>query len=131
MIAFSTCWNSNRHTDGASVINEIIGLGFDSIEVSHGLKVSLLPGIQDAVHQGKVDVVGVHNFCPSPVEVMIDAPDCYEFTSHRSYDRKRSLDLTLTTLEHAASLGAKYAVIHMGSAPMKKVTPRLEELHKR
>jgi sugar phosphate isomerase/epimerase len=131
MIAFSTCWNSNRHTDGASVINEIIGLGFGSIEVSHGLKVSLLPGIKDAVHEGKVDVVGVHNFCPSPVEVMIDAPDCYEFTSHRSYDRKRSLDLTLTTLEHAASLGAKYAVIHMGSAPMKKVTPQLEELQKR
>ena len=130
MISFSTCWNSNRHTEGRSVINEIRGMGFDSIEVSHGLQVSLLPGIQEALHDGTINISGVHNFCPSPVEVLIDAPDCYEFTSHRSYDRKRALDLTLTTLENASSLGAKYAVIHMGSVPMSRMTPRLEKLQK-
>ena len=128
MISFSTCWNSNRHTEGTSVINEIRGMGFDSIEVSHGLKVSLLPGIQDAINTGTIKVSGVHNFCPSPVEVLIDAPDCYEFTSHRAYDRKRALDLTLTTLENASSLGAQYAVIHMGRVPMRRLTPRLEKL---
>ena len=130
MIAFSTCWNSNRHTDGLSVIEEIQRIGFDAIEISHGLKVSLLPGIQQAVKQGKIKVFGLHNFCPSPVEVMIDAPDCYEFTSHRAFERKRSLDLTLTTLENAASLGAKYVVVHMGSIPMKRLTPLLEKLQK-
>ena len=127
MIAFSTCWNSNRHTDGLSAIEEIQRIGFDAIEISHGLKVSLLPGIQQAVKQGKIKVFGLHNFCPSPVEVMIDAPDCYEFTSHRAFDRKRSLDLTLTTLENAASLGAKYVVVHMGSIPMKRLSPLLEK----
>ena len=128
MIAFSTCWNSNRHTDGLSAIDEIRRIGFDTIEVSHGLKVSLLPGIQQAVKDQKIRVVGLHNFCPSPVEVMIDAPDCYEFTSHRPFDRKRALDLTMTTLENAASLGAEYVVVHMGSVPMKRLSIRLEQL---
>ncbi|MFP6874413.1 MAG: TIM barrel protein [Verrucomicrobiales bacterium] len=130
MISFSTCWNSSRHSEGAAVINEIRGIGFDTIEVSHGLKVSLLPGIHKAMLCGDIQISGVHNFCPSPVEVLIDAPDCYEFTSHRSYDRKRALDLTFATLENAASLGAKYAVLHMGSVPMKRISPKLNALLK-
>jgi len=130
MISFSTCWNSNRHTEGSAVIREIRGIGFDAIEISHGLKVSLLPGIQDSLRSGSIQISGVHNFCPSPVEVLIDAPDCYEFTSHRTYDRKRAMDLTLATLENAASLGAKYAVLHMGSIPMKRITPQLDKLLK-
>ncbi len=108
------------------MIDEIVGMGFDTVEVSHGLNVSLIPGIQQAYLDGRVKVSGVHNFCPSPVEVMIDAPDCYEFTSHRPYERKRALDLTFKTLETAASFGASYVVLHMGSVPMRRISPELE-----
>ena len=128
MIAFSTCWNSSRHTDGEEMINEILQLGFDTIEISHGLSMALLPGIKKAYEAGKFKVSGLHNFCPSPVEVMIDAPDCYEFTSHRSYDRKRSLDLTLKTIEYAAEFKASYVVLHMGSVPMGQMTQQLTKL---
>lgn len=105
-------------------------MGFDTIEVSHGLKVSLIPGIKEAFLDGRIKISGVHNFCPSPVEVMIDAPDCYEFTSHRPYERKRALDLTLATLETAAEFRAEYVVLHMGSVPMKRISPELEKMLK-
>jgi sugar phosphate isomerase/epimerase len=49
---------------------------------------------------------------------MIDAPDAYEFTSHRPFDRKRAMDMTLQTLELAAEFEANYLVLHMGSVPM-------------
>ncbi|MCX6868678.1 MAG: hypothetical protein NTV46_21240 [Verrucomicrobia bacterium] len=49
---------------------------------------------------------------------MIDAPDAYEFTSHRPFDRQRAMDMTLRTLELAAEFGASYLVLHMGSVPM-------------
>ena len=49
MLSFSTCWNSHRHTDGGAMVDEILGMGFDTIEISHGLKVSLLPGVIRAV----------------------------------------------------------------------------------
>jgi sugar phosphate isomerase/epimerase len=130
MIAFSTCWNSSRHNDGEEMIDEILELGFDTIEISHGLSIALLPGIKKAYEGGKFKVSGLHNFCPSPVEVMIDAPDCYEFTSHRSYDRKRALDLTLKTIEYAAELRASYVVLHLGSVPMNKMTKELTALVK-
>ena len=127
MLSFSTCWNNGRHTDGEAMIDEILDLGFSNIELSHGMTIAKLPGIRKAYKARKFTCSGVHNYFPSPVEVMIDAPDAYEFTSHRSFDRKRALDMTLQTLELAAEFRANYLVLHMGSVPLKpaKYTKRL------
>ncbi len=127
MPAFSTCWNNSRHHDGEAMIAEILELGFSEIELSHGMTIAKLPGIKRAFENRMFTCVGVHNFFPSPVEVMIDAPDAYEFSSHRSWDRKRAMDLTLKTLDVAASFNARYLVLHMGSVPMnpKRWTKKL------
>lgn len=118
MPAFSSCWNNSRHTDGESMIEEIVALGFSRIELSHGMTIAKLPGIRKAFKRGIFTCSGVHNYFPSPVEVMIDAPDAYEFTSHRPFDRQRAMDMTLRTLDVAAEFGAHYLVLHMGSVPM-------------
>ena len=127
MLAFSTCWNNSRHHDGEAMIDEIVDLGFRNIELSHGMTIAKLPGIRKAYAAGKFTCSGVHNYFPSPVEVMIDAPDAYEFTSHRSFDRQRAMDMTFKTLEIAAEFQAGYLVLHMGSVPMnhRKWTKRL------
>ena len=44
MYSLSSCWNSNRHTDGRAMLREIRELGFDYAELSHGIRISLLPG---------------------------------------------------------------------------------------
>lgn len=118
MPAFSTCWNNSRHTDGESLVDEILELGIDQLELSHGTTITKLPGFQQAFADGRFRCVGVHNPFPSPVEVMIDAPDAFEFTSHRSSDRRRALDTALQTLDVAAEFKAHYVVLHMGSVPM-------------
>jgi len=127
MLSFSTCWNNARHTDGEAMIDEILALGFKHIELSHGMTITKLPGIRKAFAAGRFRCSGVHNFFPSPVEVMIDAPDAYEYTSHRPWDRKRALEMSLQTLELAAEFRANYLVLHMGSVPLnpKKYTKRL------
>jgi len=128
MLSFSTCWNSSRHQDGETMVDEILSLGVDTIEISHGLKVSLLPGIRKAFQAGRIKVSGVHNFCPSPVELMIDAPDAYEFTSHRPHDRDRAMALTLKTIETAAEFNAQYVVLHLGTVPMGKPSSKLTDM---
>jgi sugar phosphate isomerase/epimerase len=131
MLAFSTCWNNSRHSDGEELIDEILELGFDTIELSHGMTVAKLPGIQKAWREGKFRCSGVHNYFPSPTEVMIDAPDAYEFTSFRSGDRERAMEMTRRTLEVAAGFEARYLVLHMGSVPLmphKKWTGQLTQL---
>lgn len=109
------------------MIEEIVGLGFSCIELSHGMTIAKLPGIQKAFASGMFTCAGVHNYFPSPVEVMMDAPDAYEFTSHREFDRSRAMEMTKKTIEIAAEFKAHYVVLHMGSVPMNpsKWTKRL------
>lgn len=127
-LSLSTCWNSHRHTEGLDVAKEARDMGFEWIEVSHGTKISLLPGLLKAAETGVVRVSSLHNFCPPPVEVMMDAPDVYEFTSEKAPERERALSLTKKTLEMAPRFGADRVVIHLGSAKVKACTDKLEAL---
>lgn len=130
MLAFSTCWNNARHTDGEAMIDEILDLGFSTLELSHGMTVTKLPGIQRAFDAGKFKCVGVHNYFPSPTEVMIDAPDAYEFSSDNPTERNRAFRETIKTLEMAERFQAQYVVLHMGSVstmPHKKWTGALTD----
>jgi len=126
MLAFSTNWNASRHSDGASIVREILELGFDTIELGHGLSVSQLHGIRGAFAGGNFKVLSVHNFCPMPIEVMTDNPDCYEFTSHRLGERDRATRLTRQTLETAVEFGARFVVLHLGRImPLRGMTDSL------
>ncbi|MDP9186052.1 MAG: sugar phosphate isomerase/epimerase [Verrucomicrobiota bacterium] len=122
MIAFSTCWNSGRHTDGAEMLREIVDLGFDRVELGHGIRISLMPGIQKMYETGKVKFSSLHNFCPLPVEVMGASPDCYQFSSPYGKERERAIKQTFQTIDFAERLGAPFIVMHLGEVPMKPVT---------
>ncbi len=113
-LSLSTCWNSWKHHDGRAIAEEILGLGFDTLEISHGIRSSQLEGILAAKSKRKFNVSSVHNFLPMPIEVTSDSPDCYEFTSPRPSERERAVKLTLTTIDWAAKLEAPFVVIHTG-----------------
>ena len=82
MLSFSTCWNSSRHTAGDEMLREIKNkLGFDFFELGHGIRISLMPGVQKMFDAGEVRFSSLHNFCPLPVEVTGASPDCYTFSS--------------------------------------------------
>ena len=123
MLVFSTCWNSHRHQDGEEMIDEILSLGFDHVELSHGIKLSLLPGIMRAVEAGKVQVAGVHNYFPAPIDEVGDAPDSRPFTADLPQVRAKAIELTKKSMEQGAALGAGYIVLHMGTVePLVKRT---------
>lgn len=130
MLSLSSCWNSHRFQEVAPYVSEVRELGFEYLELSHGFNVSLLPGIIEAVDAGKIRVSSVHNFCPAPVEVQVDAPDAFEFTSDFAEDRERAIKLTIRTLELAARVQAPRVVLHLGSVKMPSMTKDLEALTK-
>ena len=86
------------------MVEEILGLGFDTIEISHGIRSSQLEGILAAREKYQFDISSVHNFLPTPVEVQTDSPDCYEFTSLRAADRDRATKLSRITIDWASKL---------------------------
>jgi sugar phosphate isomerase/epimerase len=128
MISFSTCWNSSRHTDGAEMLREIVDLGFDRIELGHGVRISLMPGIQKMFESGKVKFSSLHNFCPLPVEVLHASPDCYQFSSPHVNERERAVKQTFQTIDFAERLDAPFVVMHLGEVPMRPVTDDLIKL---
>jgi sugar phosphate isomerase/epimerase len=130
MIAFSTCWNSGRHTAGDAMLREIKELGFDYVELGHGIRLSLMPGIQEMFDAGEVRFSSLHNFCPLPVEVLGASPDCYQFSSFYPKERERAIKQTLQTIDFAARLGAPFVVLHLGEVPIGAVTDALIALAK-
>ena len=125
MIAFSTSWNSNRHTSGEEMLREIKALGFDLIELGHGIRISLVPGIQKMFDAGEVRFSSLHNFCPLPVEMLSASPDCYEMSALEQSERDRAVKQTLQTIDLAARLEAPFVILHLGSVAMNPITDEL------
>jgi sugar phosphate isomerase/epimerase len=125
MYSFSTCWNSHRHTDGRAMLREIRGLGFECAELSHGIRVSLMPGILEAVDSGEIKISSLHNFCPLPMGVEQAAPNLYEFSDERPRQRELAVKHTLKTFEFASRVKASVVVLHLGGIEMKDYTGRL------
>lgn len=128
MYALSTCWNSDRHTDGRAMLREIRELGFEYAELSHGIRLSLVPGILEAVDAGEIKICTLHNFCPLPLGVNRAAPNLFKFTSPDRRERENALRHTLKTLELAERVGARLVVLHLGQVDMREYTDKLLEL---
>jgi sugar phosphate isomerase/epimerase len=131
MISFSTCWNSHRHTAGDEMLREIVELGFDCIELGHGIRISLMPGIQKMAESGEIKFSSLHNFCPLPVEVLGASPDCYQFSSPDPNERERALKQTFQTIDFAQRFGAPFVVLHLGEVRMRPITDSLIALAKK
>jgi sugar phosphate isomerase/epimerase len=128
MYSLSTCWNSHRHTDGRAMLREIRDLGFAHAELSHGTRISLLPGILEAVDAGEILISSLHNFCPLPMGVTYAAPNLYQFSAERQRERELAEKFTLKTIEFAVRVKAPAIVLHLGSIEMKDYTDKLLKL---
>ncbi|HRJ73686.1 MAG TPA: TIM barrel protein, partial [Terrimicrobiaceae bacterium] len=128
MLAFSTSWSTRKNRSGEEIVREILDLGFDTIELGHGLKAPAVQEILAARKSLRFNVSSLHNFCPLPPEVNVDQPDCYEFTSHRPGDRERAVRLTMQTIDMAERFEARHVVIHSGRIRTLHLTEPLRAL---
>jgi sugar phosphate isomerase/epimerase len=113
------------------MLREIRELGFEFAELSHGIRVSLMPGIMDAVDAGEIKISTCHNFCPLPMGVTHAAPNLYEFSAESVRDQDLALRHTLKTIDFAARVKAKLVVLHFGSMDLKDYSGKLEEMLER
>ena len=110
------------------MLREIRALGFEYAELSHGIRISLLPGIFEAVDAGEIKISSLHNFCPLPMGVNHAAPNLYRFSSSDRRERENAWRHSVKTIETAAHVQAPVVVLHLGSINMKEYTDRLLEM---
>jgi sugar phosphate isomerase/epimerase len=113
VVALSTCWCSQRHQDGYEMLQEMAGLGFEYVELSHGIP--LVPGILKAVEEGVVKVSSCHNFCPLPTGISHAAPNLYRPSSTDARERDQWLRQSRRTIDFAAQVRAPKVVMHLGA----------------
>jgi len=110
------------------MLREIRELGFEFAELSHGTRISLMPGILDAVDAGEIKISSVHNFCPLPMGVNHSAPNLYQFSAEKPRERELAIRYTLKTLEFAARVKSPMVVLHLGSIEMKDYSGKLKDM---
>ena len=97
------------------MLREMAGLGFEYVELSHGIRITLVPGILRGVEEGVVKISSTHNFCPLPTGVVQAAPNLFEPSvgEHREHDQW--LRHTKRSIDFAAQVKARVLVCHLGS----------------
>lgn len=127
MYSLSTCWNSARHTCGREMLREIRSLGFEFAELSHGIRLSLVPGVLEAVDAGEIRISTLHNFCPLPIGVVYPAPNLFLLSSDDRREQENAWKHSIRTLEMAERVGARLVVLHSGEIEMKPFQEKLED----
>lgn len=123
MLSLSCCWNSARHSDGYAMLREIADLGFSHVELSHGVRITLVPGILKALQEGIIAVSSTHNFCPLPTGITRAAPNLYEPSSKDARERDQWVRQTKRSIDFAAQVKARVLVCHLGSVRFFFVNP--------
>ena len=115
------------------MLQEMAGLGFEWVELSHGIRITLVPGILRAVEEGVVKVSSCHNFCPLPTGFMHAAPNLYLASSADPRERDQWLRHSKRTIDFAHQVKAAKVVMHLGSVeffwsnPARKVDAYLDD----
>jgi sugar phosphate isomerase/epimerase len=97
------------------MLREMADHGFSRVELSHGIRITLVPGILKAVEEGIVKVGSTHNFCPLPVGVMHAAPNVFQPSAADGRERDQWLRQTRRSIDFASQVGASVLVCHLGS----------------
>ena len=97
------------------MLREMADLGFEWVELSHGIKLVLVPGILKAVEEGIIKVASCHNFCPLPAGVNHPAPNLYAPSAPDARERDQWLRQSRRTIDFANQVQAKKVVLHLGA----------------
>jgi sugar phosphate isomerase/epimerase len=101
----------------------MVDLGFNRIELSHGIRITLVPGILRAIEEGIVTVSSTHNFCPLPTGITQAAPNLFQPSSADLREHELWLRHTKRSIDFAVQVNATVIVCHLGSVEFFWLNP--------
>jgi sugar phosphate isomerase/epimerase len=105
------------------MMEEMAGFGFEYAELSHGIRIALVPGILQALEDRVIKIGSTHNFCPLPAGVLQAAPNLFEPSVREPREHFQWVRHTKRSLDFAAQVGAKILVCHLGSVDFFWLNP--------
>jgi sugar phosphate isomerase/epimerase len=105
------------------MVREMKALGFEYIELSHGIRITLVPGILRAVEDGAIKISSTHNFCPLPTGIVQAAPNLFEPSALEQREHEQWLRHTKRSIDFAAQVKSTVLVCHLGSVSFFWLNP--------
>ena len=127
IFSITTRWNARRHQTGETMIEELLGMGFDHVELGFDLSPNLVPGVLDMIKAGRVRVDSLHSFCPLP-PVPFPSPEPFTLSDPDPDVRANALHYLENTIRFAGETGARVVVAHAGNVAIRPLTPTLIDL---
>jgi sugar phosphate isomerase/epimerase len=128
MIGISTCWWHNRTDNGEEIVREVLQLGLESVELEYRITESTYQQMKP--HIGKhLTVNSIHNFFPKPVDLVgkKGSGDLFLLSSTDKDERRRAVQYTIRTIEHAHDIEARAIILHLGRVDMPGLEPTLTD----
>lgn len=123
MLALSTSWKSSQITDAQMLLQVFECLPISGIELEYRISEATFQQLRSLLRNSRLKVVSVHNFFPKPAARA--SGDFFMLSSLDQDERRRAVQWTRKTIEHAADLGARAVVLHCGRVEMNRELDRL------
>lgn len=127
-LSISTNWNSSQHESADSMLEEIVSLGFDTVELGYGLTPTQVDGLEPWISSGRIKVSSIHAYCPASIPGR-SGPEIYSICDPIDHARGRhGIAAAKATADFAASVGARAVVLHAGRVPIYRHIRKLADL---
>ncbi len=116
-LAISTMWNFRKALSGRELIDQLLRLGFTSVELNYQVKAEWLPEIEAAITAGELKVVSVHNVFPKTYDERFNT-DSMMLGYQDEALRRQAIELSKISIDWACRLGAGAVVLHPTEVPL-------------
>jgi sugar phosphate isomerase/epimerase len=130
-LALSTSFTSNRPHTGKTLLDLFKQFNVTGLELDYRIDEVLYKQIREELQQSRLKVVSLHNFFPIP-SVMSHtggSGDLFPLSHPNREERKRAIEWTAQSIDHAHDLGALAVVLHCGYVDMNPELDRLYYYH--
>lgn len=130
MIGISTCWWKTPSFCGDEKVDDILGLGFEGIELEYRITNAMYRQMKPLL-RGRLRVLSIHNYFPVPENQrgQEGSGDYFLLSSTDEEERTLAIKYTIRTIEHAHDLQAQAVVLHLGCVEMKNPFDRFKSTY--
>jgi sugar phosphate isomerase/epimerase len=131
MLALSTCWRSDRLSDGEALVKALNGFDVSRVELEYRIHHQTYAQMGPCLRECGLTVGSVHNFFPiPPIRPKAEGSgDFFLLSSPDKEERRLAVEWTQKSLEHASDLEARAVVLHCGRVDMEAEIDRLHRFY--
>jgi sugar phosphate isomerase/epimerase len=112
----STSWLYKSCFSGGEIADKIIETGLHSMEINFQIREKIFRELREEKRSGRLKITSLHNICPV-TEEMLKVKNYSNYFNLSTSDkdvRKKTVDMSEKTLQHASELEAEAVVFHLG-----------------